>query len=125
MAASGNWARMQRTAGGGAREPATDDAFLASLRRGAGYFDARARVKGWTRERFALDSDGAVAVSEAEGRIPGGPPLETVVEFWTADGLRHHFKVFKALAAVVEDDLPPRWLKDALAMPEGYECDCC
>jgi hypothetical protein len=26
---------------------------------------------------------------------------------------------------VVMDDLPPRWLKDALAAIEGLGCECC
>jgi hypothetical protein len=33
--------------------------------------------------------------------------------------------VFKALADVREEDLPPAWMKDALAVPQGYDCDCC
>jgi nitrate reductase delta subunit len=45
--------------------------------------------------------------------------------FWTADGKRHHFKLFKPVEEVACDDLPYAWLKDALAVPEGFECDCC
>jgi len=26
---------------------------------------------------------------------------------------------------VVADDLPPAWLKEALAVPEGGDCECC
>jgi hypothetical protein len=44
--------------------------------------------------------------------------------FWTAEG-RHHFKVFKPLAEVVEDDLPPAFMKNALIWTEGLECGCC
>jgi nitrate reductase delta subunit len=109
MDLSGNWARLQRAA---ARGPRMAD-------------DARARVKRWTRERFGLGRDDAIAVSEVEGTLPGCPPRETVIEFRAGDGMRHHFKVFKPLAAVAEDDLPPAWMKDALAMPDGIECDCC
>ena len=57
--------------------------------------------------------------------LPGCPPLETVIAFWTEGDRRHHFKVFKPVAEVVLDDLPPAWMKDALAVPEGFECDCC
>ncbi len=123
MDISGNWTRLQRTAGRGER--VADDALLDALRKGSQFFDARARLKQWTRERFALRAEDAIAISEIEGTLPGFPPLETVIEFRTADGLRHHFKVFKPLAAVAPEDLPPGWMKDALAMPDGIECDCC
>jgi len=123
MDLSGNWTRLQPATG--PRGRVADEAFLDALRKGSAFFDARARVKLWTRERFALGADDAIAVSEVAGTLPGSPPLETVVEFRTAEGMRHHFKVFKPLAAVAPDDLPPAWMKDALAMPDGMECDCC
>ncbi len=56
--------------------------------------------------------------------MPGCPPIETHVVFWTAAG-RHHFKIFKPLAQVTEDDLPPAFMKNALVALEGVECDCC
>jgi len=62
------------------------------------------RVRGWTRQRFELADDETVMVSEIACRVPGCPPIETHVVFWTAAG-RHHFKVFKPLAAVSEDGL--------------------
>ena len=62
------------------------------------------RVRGWTRQRFGLDDDETVMVSEIACQVPGCPPIETHVVFWTAAG-RHHFKIFKPLAAVSEDDL--------------------
>jgi nitrate reductase delta subunit len=57
--------------------------------------------------------------------VPGCPPLETIVVFWTTDGKRHHFKLFKPVADVVFDDLPFAWLMDSLILPEGFGCDCC
>jgi len=63
-------------------------------------------------------------VAEVACTVPGCPPLETVIAFWV-EGARHHFKVFKPLAGVVEDDLPPAWLKHALAEIPGVGCDCC
>jgi len=81
-------------------------------------------VRQWTRERFALPQDAAVMVAEVSCTVPGCPPLETVVAFWT-DNTRHHFKVFKPVAEVVADDLPPAWLKSALAEVEGIGCECC
>jgi hypothetical protein len=82
------------------------------------------RVRQWTRARFALTADETVMVSEVACSVPGCPPIETHLVFWTAAG-RHHFKVFKPLADVVEDDLPPAFMKNALIALEGIDCDCC
>ena len=82
------------------------------------------RVRGWTRARFALSDDETVMVSEVACGVPGCPPIETHLVFWTAAG-RHHFKIFKPLAEVVEDDLPPAFMKNALIALEGIDCDCC
>jgi hypothetical protein len=90
-----------------------------------GRADAASRVKRWTRERFRLGSDTPLLVSELESAQPGFPPLATVVAFWTAERRHYHFKVFKPLEQVVEDDLPPSWFKDALEVPPGAGCDCC
>jgi nitrate reductase delta subunit len=83
------------------------------------------RLRAWTRERFALPEDAAVMVAEVACAVPGCPPLETLVAFWTEADRRHHFKVFKPLAEVIADDLPPAWLKNALADVEGFGCECC
>jgi hypothetical protein len=48
-----------------------------------------------------------------------------VVAFWTAERRHDHFRIFKPLQDVVEDDLPPGWYKEALAVSEGFQCDCC
>ena len=85
---------------------------------------ALAQVREWTRERFALAEDTTILVSELACTIPGCPPVDTVIAFWTEQG-RHHFKVFKPVAEVVPDDLPPSWMKNALVVPEGADCDCC
>jgi hypothetical protein len=37
---------------------------------------------------------------------PDCAPLETIVTFWTEDGERNHFKIFKPMQAIVPDDLP-------------------
>ena len=84
---------------------------------------AAEQVREWTRTRFAL-GDATVMVAEVVCAVPGCPPLETVVAFWVGE-TRHHFKVFKPLADVVEDDLPPAWLKSGLADIPGAGCDCC
>jgi hypothetical protein len=82
------------------------------------------RIKAWTRARFALDEDVAVSVAEIACGLPGCPPLETIVTFWTAPARRHAFKVFKRTADVVEDDLPPAFMKNALVSDEN-ELLCC
>ena len=82
---------------------------------------AAERVRAWTRARFALPEDAVILVSEIACGLPGCPPLETVVVFWT--DRRHRFKLFKRLVEVAEDDLPFGWLKDALA--EDVDLDCC
>jgi len=86
--------------------------------------DALDRVRDWTRARFALAADETVMVSEIACAVPGCPPIETHVVFWTAAG-RHHYKIFKPLIDVAEDDLPPAFLKNALVALEGLDCDCC
>ena len=98
---------------------------LGSSRTSPRHLQALERVKAWTRERFKLPQGAAILVAELACALPGCPPLETVVAFWTADGKRHHFKLFKPVEEVACDDLPYAWLKDALAVPEGFECDCC
>ena len=82
------------------------------------------RVREWTRARFAIGDDEAIMVSEIVCAVPGCPPIETHVVFWTAVG-RHHFMVFKPLAEAVEDDLPPAFMKNALVALEGMDCGCC
>jgi nitrate reductase molybdenum cofactor assembly chaperone NarJ/NarW len=81
------------------------------------------RVREWTRERFKL-GDETVMVSQIACTVPGCPPIETHVVFWTEAG-RHHFRVFKPLAEVAKDDLPPAFMKNALTWEEGVECGCC
>ena len=82
------------------------------------------RLRDWTRARFTLPDDTTVMASEVSCAVPGCPPVETHVIFWTALG-RHHFKVFKPVAEVTEDDLPPAFMKNAMIALEGLDCDCC
>ena len=62
------------------------------------------RVLGWTRERFKLEDDEPIMVSQLPCSDPGCPPVETHVVFWTQAG-RQHFKIYKPLAEVAADDL--------------------
>lgn len=100
---------------------------LGSFRKAAGSTDAADRIRGWTRHRFGLPGDAAVLVTEIQCQLPGCPPLETVVAFWEPgdETRRYHFKVFKPLAGVVEDDLPPAWLKPGLLNEGVFGCPCC
>jgi hypothetical protein len=98
---------------------------LQSFRKSPEHLQAVDRIKTWTRMRFELPEDTAILVSEIACRSPGCPPLETVVAFWTQDEERRQFKLFKPVAEVAEDDLPPRWMKNALVAIDGFECSCC
>jgi hypothetical protein len=98
---------------------------LAPFKRSQDRLEAASRVKAWTRERFALGDQSTILVSELESAVPGFPPLHTVVAFWSAERRHYHFRVFKPLRDVVEQDLPPAWYKEALAVTEGVQCGCC
>jgi hypothetical protein len=93
-------------------------------RKPPGHAAAAEEVREWTRERFSLPADATIMVAEVTCAVPGCPPLETVVAFWI-ESARHHFKVFKPVEEVVLDDLPPGWLKSALADIDGMGCECC
>jgi nitrate reductase delta subunit len=82
------------------------------------------RVREWVRARFRLDEDATVMVSQVVCGVPGCPPLETVIAFWTDLG-RHQFKVFKPAGEVGEDDLPPTWMKNALIAADDGNWECC
>ena len=88
---------------------------------------ALARVEAEVRARFRLTPDTSVLVTELACAVPGCPPLETVIAFWSGGNppLRHHYKVFKPVQQVSEDDLPPWWMKDALIAMPDWVCACC
>lgn len=98
---------------------------FGTVRNGPGHLEAVERLKDWTRTRFTLGEGEVIVVAESVLTQPGFPPRDTLVAFWTGDGTRHHFRVFKAVEAVVEEDVPPAWLKEALAASAGLECECC
>jgi nitrate reductase delta subunit len=97
---------------------------LGFSKKNSGDTAALDRVRDWTRTRFRLTDDETVMVSEMACGVPGCPPIETHVVFWTAAG-RHHFKIFKPLAQAAEDDLPPAFMKNALVALEGEDIYCC
>jgi nitrate reductase delta subunit len=98
---------------------------ILRYRKGPRDGSAADQVQAWTRERFALAGDATVVVAEVACSLPGCPPVETVVVFWGEGGTRHQFKLFKPIVEVVEDDLPPRWLKRALVVDEWAGLECC
>jgi nitrate reductase delta subunit len=81
-------------------------------------------VREWARVRFSLTADDTVMVAEMSCAVPGCPPVETHLVFWTDRG-RHHYKIFKPVADVQEDDLPPAFMKNALIALDSADCDCC
>jgi nitrate reductase delta subunit len=99
-------------------------AMLAFTKKTTEHTAALDRVREWVRARFRLADDTAILVAEVACAVPGCPPIETVIAFWS-DEQRHHFKVFKPAAEVDADDLPPWWMKRALAVPDDFVCECC
>ena len=97
---------------------------LRSFKKRPEHIAALDRVREWTRARFKLLDAAAILVSEVSCALPGCVPIETVIAFWTEQG-RHHFKLFKPVAEVVEDDLPPSWMKPALIVDEQSGLECC
>lgn len=98
---------------------------LGPLKQHPENFAAVDRVKEWTRKRFKLAGDAPIMVAEVACGLPGCPPLETVVVFWTGDDQRHQFKLFKPVGTVVAEDLPPAWMKNALIAVDGMGLECC
>jgi hypothetical protein len=98
---------------------------FGGLRKGVGHLEAVERIKDATRERFGLSNEDTILVAESVPALPGFPPHETKVVFWTGDGTRHHFKVFKPVEDVAEADVPPAWMRESLGAAEGIECPCC
>ncbi len=101
---------------------------FGSLPQDPQHAQAVAQVEAWVRERFRLAPEAVVMVSELACALPGCPPLETVIAFWLSqsdEAVRHHHKVFKPVQQVSPDDLPPWWMRDALAVPPDWAGDCC
>ena len=98
---------------------------LGFLKKGADHGQALDRIAAQTRARFKLGDGAVVLVAELACTLPGCPPIDTVVMFWTAQGVRHRFKIFKPALQVTEEDLPYAWLMRSLAAPEGFDQDCC
>jgi hypothetical protein len=92
------------------------------FKKSAAHLEALDRVRTWTRARFKLADEAPVVVAEIACGLPGCPPLETGVAFWTANDRRHQFRLFKPAQEVVQDDLPFAWLLDSLVASEIGDC---
>ena len=98
---------------------------LGTIAKGPAQFAAVERIEKWTRVRFNLADDTVVIAAEIACQVPGCPPIETVIVFWSGEGTRYRFKVFKPVAEVSEDDLPVAWLLPSLVDHGELGCDCC
>lgn len=98
---------------------------FGAFRQDAQQVSALERVKAWTRESLALGADDTILVAEMACGRPNCPPLETVVTFWMAGAERHVFKIFKPVAEVAFDDLPPAWLRESLYASDPVDGACC
>jgi len=94
------------------------------LKRDPAHSRALARVRDLAIEALRLSQEDTVSVVEVACGLPGCPPLETVIVFWTG-GQRHHIKIFKPVAEVEAHDLPPWWLKPMYAVDEDFDGACC
>lgn len=97
---------------------------LGLVVRSAAKSAAIAQIREAVRSRFGLAEEAVILVAEIACASPGCPPLETVIAFW-ANERRYHYKVFKPVAEVTGEDLPPRWFLSAMAVPQDFECTCC
>lgn len=98
---------------------------VGAFRQDAEQVFALERVKAWALDSLALGSDDTIFVAEIACGRPDCPPLETVVTFWLAGAERHVFKVFKPVAEVAFDDLPPAWLRESLYASDPVDGMCC
>ena len=80
-------------------------------------------VQQWARTRFRLPADSPVGVAEVRCTVPGCPPLETALSFWSEDGRRHQVRLLKEVAAVERSDIA--WLIGSLDDHDGGVWECC
>lgn len=82
------------------------------------------RVAALVRQGLALAASDVVTVVELRCRVPGCPPVETVVLILRG-AARYRLRVFRPLPDVAADDLPPAWYLPALAFDGVEDCGCC
>lgn len=96
---------------------------LTPLKAPPEYLEALEAIKGWTRTRFRLPPEAPVLVAEVACSVPGCPPRETAVAFWTDSDVRHQFRLFKPVAEIAYDDIG--WL---MGWPDSHvdsAWECC
>ena len=98
---------------------------LGTFAKSPAHLEAVERLQRWTRGRFDLAEDTVIIAAEITCQVPGCPPIETVIAFWTGEGTRYRFKIFKPVEEVVQDDLPVSWLLPSLIDHGDLGCDCC
>ena len=67
--------------------------------------EALARIKGWTREAFALADDAVVMVTELRCQEDDCPEVETVIAVMTGPGQTRRFKLMKPAGEVTAEDV--------------------
>jgi hypothetical protein len=110
-------------AGLGSQRNVSEEPLFGEARPSGEAVSAILAVQGWTRVRFKLAPDAAVLVAEAPCRVPLCPPLMTAVAFWTEDGARHQYRLYKPVLEVVYDDIG--WLIFEPGANLGTAFDCC
>ena len=73
-------------------------------RGGAGYAEALAQIRGWTRAAVPED-DAVISVTELACAEPNCPPRETVILVMWADKSAWKLRVHKAMADVNQGDV--------------------
>ena len=81
------------------------------------------RVEALVRDRFALDAQDLILVSELRARQEGFPELHTQILFWQGDGTRYRCVIFLPVSQVGVEDLPLAWAKGAFK--DTGQSDCC
>lgn len=97
---------------------------IKGLRKPGGSPDA-ARVARLVRNGLALPLDTVVSISEIMCQVPGCPPIETLALMWDRDGAPYRLRVFRPLADVRAEDVPPAWYFPALKYDGDSDCGCC
>jgi len=79
------------------------------------------RVQGWAEARFVPGDSDVVMVNEIVCGQPGCPPLETVIALLPEGRKPVKFKLYKALAEIVEADVlklgRPGWTLQSCEAP--------
>jgi hypothetical protein len=63
------------------------------------------QIRSWVRDRFGLDEETIVMVTELRCSEPGCPPLETLIAVMDGPGQRRQFKFHKSIAEMTPNDI--------------------